>query len=179
MQLISQLSGHGRDKILLSAHRALCAYHGAFDTPHIPPEPLGRSVGAFYYHLASVPDSAAEFNDLQNTRLLSLPKISCWIPQTDIFPDLTNRYLSSPLHQQITRTIRTCLISLTPMVFLLIYSKLSGMGIGAELWGGHTHCHLPPLPTGAGGWIASAHILMARAPPLRKNIHIYPNLDFH
>lgn len=39
MQFISQLSGHGRDKILLSAHRALCAYHGAFDTPHIPPEP--------------------------------------------------------------------------------------------------------------------------------------------
>lgn len=46
---------------------------------------------------------------------------------------------------------------------------------GWALDGGvHTHCHLPPLPTGAGGWIASAHILMARAPPLRKKYSYKP-----
>lgn len=52
---------------------------------------LGRAGGAFYYNLASVPDSAAEFfHSLEKTRLPSLPKVPLDL-QTDIFPDCTNR----------------------------------------------------------------------------------------
>lgn len=42
----------------------------------------------------------------------------------------------APLHLWITRTTEPGAISPRPVVFLLIYSKLSGTAIGSELWGG-------------------------------------------
>lgn len=83
-----------------------------------------------------------------SSAVLSYPKSTTW-SHTDISQDLTSRqYLSSPLHPQITRTIKTRAISLMPKIFLVIYSKLSGMGIGSDSGreGGHTYWLLPPLP---------------------------------
>lgn len=173
---LSQHSGHGKDKILLSAHSSLCAWHEASDTVHT--SHLNSWEGLVKIFATTWPLFLIL---LLNSMIHRIPGCSPFpkSPAGSLRLTFSQTSPTAIFHQQITRTIRTCLISLTPVVFFLIYSKLSGVGIRAELWGGHTHCHLPPLPTGAGGWTANAHILMARAPPLRKNIHIYPNLDFH
>lgn len=65
----------------------------------------------------------------RSAALCPLHKTHCWTSQTDIIQDLTNcQHLSSPLHPQITRTTKPSAISLMLLIFLLIYSKLSGTG---------------------------------------------------
>lgn len=129
----------GRTKSLCSSHtlRVITVEH----LPHYtqPACVLGRSGGAFYCNLASVPDSAAEFFTIWRKPGCPPSPKRCWIPRwtfSQIVPtENTFRLLYIYWSQELPRPVQ---ISLMPVVFLLIYSKLSAMGIGSELWGSRT-----------------------------------------